>query len=741
MRSLLLICLLSVAGLTVAEEAVVDPPGRVARLSLVEGEVSMAPAGTEEWAEAILNRPLTSGDRVWVDNGGRAELQVGSATLHVDQGSGVSLVNLDDDVLHLGLTEGSVTIRVLRKRDNESIVIDTPNATVTLLHPGEYHVQVNSAGDQTIVGTRNGDSEVSAGEKSWKVGAYQQGTFDGSGELSASINELGPRTAFQEWANDRNRPSESSVSSRYVSSEVIGYEDLDRHGYWVNEPRYGYVWRPTHVVAGWAPYRFGRWVWVSPWGWNWVDNSPWGFAPFHYGRWANVQNRWCWVPGPRYIRPVYAPALVAWAGSPGVSVGVSFGSGIGWFPLGPREIYVPGYRYSRGYLHNVNVSNTVIVNNTYINNVYYNRNRNFDYRYGRHPGAVTVVDRDRFVGGRPIDGQWSRVPEADLRRWHHDSRPPALAPNRDSVFASRVLGRIPGNAQNNFRGSADQRGNDARNQLAARNAAGRVPFDAERLAIEANGGRPVGRAQLSPDVRPGANRAQLSGDAVHAQRAQPGTEARDVSHNNQDSGTVARPRSSAGGSEVSRSFGDRPVWLQGQPDNSIRTDDDRRRQIPEQRQSEPWGSDSESARRARAGAPPMNSLQQQQSQPRSGGAPNPTLSERAGGATVQQWRGEQRADRAQRAGTSQDRTFGAATQRESAPARSAPPTYQPQTQTQPQYRAPQRQQPAAEPSRSLPPAPKQPASNAENSGRSTRQDNNSRPDSGKSAGPRFQHQQ
>ncbi|HKE94640.1 MAG TPA: hypothetical protein VKB34_10065, partial [Povalibacter sp.] len=253
MRSLSLICLLAIAGLAVAEqpaaapEPVVDPPGRVARLSYTEGEVSVAPAGTEEWAEAVVNRPLTSGDRVWVDRGGRAELQVGSATIDLDQGSGLSIVNLDDDVLHLTLTEGTATVRVNRKRDDESIGIDTPNATVTLLRPGEYHIEANSAGDQTIVGTRSGESEVVAGQKSWRIGSNEEGTFNGTGELAADIHGLGPRTAFEDWANDRNRGSESSVSSRYVSNEVIGYEDLDRHGYWVNEPAYGYVWQPTYV--------------------------------------------------------------------------------------------------------------------------------------------------------------------------------------------------------------------------------------------------------------------------------------------------------------------------------------------------------------------------------------------------------------------------------------------------------------------------------------------------------------
>ncbi len=490
MRSLLLLCLLSLSCLSLAEE-VADAPGRVARLSLIEGEVTLAPAGTEEWAEAVLNRPLTSGDRLFVENGGRAELQAGSSKIHLDAGTGLSIIELDDDVMRLELSEGSTVVRVLRRRDGERIEVETPNATVDVLHPGEYRIDANSAGDRTVVAVRSGSSDVLSDGKSWRVDDGEQGTFTGSGQLSANVVPLGPRTAFEDWANDRNRVSENSESARYVSTEVIGYEDLDRNGRWINEPTYGHVWTPTYVAAGWAPYRYGRWVWVSPWGWSWVDNSPWGFAPFHYGRWAYASNRWCWVPGPRHIRPVYAPALVAWAGSPGVGVSVGIGPGVGWFPLGPREVYVPGYRYSRRYLSNINVSNTVIVNNTYITNVYNGRHRNFDYRYGRDPRAVTIVDRDRFRGGGNLDGHWSRVDRNDLRRWHHDPRPPALAPNRDSVFAARTLGRIPGGSDHVVRQTFAQRNRDAGAQRPAR-----ISFDAEQRAIEANGGRPIPRSQL-----------------------------------------------------------------------------------------------------------------------------------------------------------------------------------------------------------------------------------------------------
>jgi len=441
-----MVCLLVLTTLLLAPlgaaraDDVVDPPSRAARLSYVSGDVSLAPAGNDEWAQAVLNRPLTTGDRLWVDQGARAEVQVGSANLYLDGDSGFSFVDLDDSQMHMKLTDGTLTVRVQSKRDDESIEIDTPNATVSLLHPGEYHLEVDETGDRTIVKTRSGESEVYGQDQTYQVAAGEQGEFSGTGELTADVRSIEPRSEFENWANDRDRDGEESRSARYVSNGVVGYRDLDRYGSWIDEPEYGYVWSPSYVVAGWAPYRFGRWAWVSPWGWSWIDDAPWGFAPFHYGRWAYLRSRWCWVPGPRHIRPVYAPALVGWTGAPGF--GASVALGVGWFPLGPREVYVPGYRYSPRYIRSVNVSNTW-VNNTYIRNLRNGRNPDIRYRYGRDPHAVTVVDRDRFVAGRPIDGHRTPVNARDLGRWHNAARPPQINPGRESMLAGQLAQRPP----------------------------------------------------------------------------------------------------------------------------------------------------------------------------------------------------------------------------------------------------------------------------------------------------------
>ena len=80
-----------------AGQALADPPGRVARLSYVGGDVSMQPAGFEEWAEARVNRPLVTGDSLYSDRASRVEMEVGAATVRLDERTAFRLLNLDDD--------------------------------------------------------------------------------------------------------------------------------------------------------------------------------------------------------------------------------------------------------------------------------------------------------------------------------------------------------------------------------------------------------------------------------------------------------------------------------------------------------------------------------------------------------------------------------------------------------------------------------------------------------------------
>ena len=439
-----------------------DPPSRVARLAYASGNVSFNPAGTDDWVTAVVNRPMTTGDKLWADDGARAELHLGYATVRLSDHTGFSFLNLTDDVTQLRLTEGTLNIRVRHLGDDETFEVDTPNLAFSILRPGSYRVNVNEAGEATVVAVRDGQGEVTGGGSAYTIRAREEGVFNGVDQLDADIERArADEDDFDHWCMDRDRREEHSISSRYVSDDVVGYQDLDDYGGWRPVPEYGNVWFPHTTVVGWAPYRYGHWVWIAPWGWTWVDDAPWGFAPFHYGRWVVVGGVWGWVPCPprpavvtvAYVRPVYAPALVAWVGGAHWGVGVAVGgapaAGVAWFPLGPRDVYCPSYHVSHTYVTNVNVSNTTIINRTQVtnvyNNVYVNKTvnvTNVTYQNQTAPNAVTAVSHQAFVSAQPVHNNMIRVAQREVVSAPVAPIAPAVAPQQRSVLGAGAEARV-----------------------------------------------------------------------------------------------------------------------------------------------------------------------------------------------------------------------------------------------------------------------------------------------------------
>lgn len=430
-----------------------DPPSRVARLSQINGAVSFNPAGTDDWVDAVPNRPMTTGDKLWADDQSRAELHIGSASLRLSSHTGFSFLNLTDDTTQIQITEGTLRIRVKRLGENEVFEVDTPNLAFSILRTGVYEVKVNEGGDVTVVQVREGQGEVTGGGSAYNLRNGDTGTFSGTDQLSPDIQNGGfDDDDFDRWCGDRDRHEDRSVSSRYVADDVIGYEDLDDNGGWRATPDYGQVWFPHVTVVGWAPYRYGHWAWISPWGWTWVDDAPWGFAPFHYGRWVVVGGVWGWVPAPRpvvgvaYVRPVYAPALVAWVGGPHFSVGVGVGGGpVGWFPLGPREVFVPSYRVSEAYVTRVNVTNTTVTNvvvHNYYTNVVVNKNVTVTNVTYVNRTAVTATSGTAFTSAQPVGRNMVRVDARDVQSASVVATTPAVAPQQRSVLGAGAAARV-----------------------------------------------------------------------------------------------------------------------------------------------------------------------------------------------------------------------------------------------------------------------------------------------------------
>ena len=394
-----------------------DPPSRVARLSYLDGSVSMQPGGAGDWGAAAKNRPVTIGDKLWTDKDSRAELQAGQASIHLGSMTALSFLNLDQNVIQMRLAEGHVNLRVRELRQGDTYEIDTPNLAFTVREAGAFRVDVNENGDYTTVTVIRGNGEIAAGGQTYPLNAGERGDVSGNDQnvkyIPGSASEPDP---LDRWAQERNIKEDQSPSARYVSRDTVGYSDLDDNGTWKEEPEVGNVWVPNNVPPGWAPYSDGNWAYVAPWGWTWVGAEPWGFAPYHYGRWNYFGSYWGWCPGPIYAPPYYGPAFVGFLGGGfgiGVGFGFGWGGGYGWFPLGWGEPFRPWYHCGPGYWNHVNVYNTHFNHFNDFHNV--NNFRNFNYRYARNTNAVTTASHNAFVNGQAINRNATHLSASSLR--------------------------------------------------------------------------------------------------------------------------------------------------------------------------------------------------------------------------------------------------------------------------------------------------------------------------------------
>jgi hypothetical protein len=303
--------------------------------------------------------------------------------------------------------------------------VDTPNGAILVDQPGDIRVDSYPQDDTTVVTVSSGAVEVTGQNLDQQLGPNQSLRLSGSNPVYAEQVQLLPPDGLDQFDQQREYRRQRASSYQYVSPDMIGAADLDDYGDWQpgnqDNQGYGAVWYPRGVPAGWTPYSNGHWAWVAPWGWTWVEAEPWGFAPFHYGRWASFGGRWGWVPGPPpsafggQVQPMYSPALVAFVGGGGGGLSGVIGAIAAWFPLGPREAYQPWYHASPAYCNRVNVTNIYTTNVTEIHNTYINKTVNVynttnvtNITYVNRTVATVVVPQSALASGRPI-GQVQRV--------------------------------------------------------------------------------------------------------------------------------------------------------------------------------------------------------------------------------------------------------------------------------------------------------------------------------------------
>src|SRR5438067_2495133 len=413
-----------------SEEA---PPSVVGRIGAVSGSVSLRPAGGE-WKAAAINDPLIAGMAVRTADRARAAIGIGAFRGVLTGGSEAEIARLDDAAVQIALKQGRIGIHVTRLEPGAAVEIDLPQGGVWLLAPGDYDIV---AGNDQITG---------------RIAVFTgQAQFAGSGAdrtLAAGsalvLNTKGPAIAaaaaddFVASWRSASEPAEAPALKR-VSAAMTGWDALDTAGTWEASEGLGAVWLPKNVPDDWAPYRYGHWRWAAPWGWNWVDDMPWGFAPSHYGRWTRIAHdggaqRWAWVPGTEVAHPIYMPAAVNFIGSAGIGLSAPdpIGSVVAWFPLAPGEAYWPGYTSDLGLIRKINAGAVKDV-------------AKIGPGVGNEPPAelitahypnrrfATVVPRAVFAGGRAVaPAQVSLPPErlgnAPLLLGSPQIMPPASKP-------------------------------------------------------------------------------------------------------------------------------------------------------------------------------------------------------------------------------------------------------------------------------------------------------------------------
>ncbi len=386
------------------------------RISLIDGDVQIKTEDTEEWVPASINMPLKDGDRIWVPEGGRTELQIGDGTsLRLDQKSALDILTIEKDSFQFYLTEGYVYANFRGLRDS-LLQIDTPLSSVRSYDRSVFRIDISEDGytntsvyrGSVYAENRDGKTTIDEGNTL----SLREGTY-------AELAPLGPPDEWEQWNSERDRKlAERRPASRYLPDELQPYSaDFEGNGRWVNIREYGYVWTPTVAVsAGWAPYRTGRWVWMGG-DYVWVSYEPWGWVPYHYGRWAFVDSvGWCWVPPVRGA-VYWGPGFVGWVQTP---------TYVSWVPLAPGEIY-----YGHGYYgpHSVNITNINITHIDVTRVVY----RNVHVRNG-----VTIVHHDTFVTGKHVD---VKVRENPFLREKISIGRPNIKPERATFIP--VLKEIP----------------------------------------------------------------------------------------------------------------------------------------------------------------------------------------------------------------------------------------------------------------------------------------------------------
>ncbi len=371
--------------------ALADSGNGVARVTVVNGTITVQHGDNGDTEAAVVNAPISVGDYLSTGSGSHAEVQLDNADfIRVASGAQVRFSKLDPSDNQLQLAAGTVELHVLQS-SSANVSLDTPSITIRPDQAGSYRVTVDGTGN-TIFTVRSGQADLLGPQGSQTIDSGTTVLVKGSSSNPqvSTINTVA-YDDFDSWNAQRDQYEQRLSADRYANQNIVGLDDLDSYGHWVWVSDYGNVWVPYSDQSDWAPYQDGRWAWAPYYGWTWVGYEPWGWAPYHYGRWLYASGYgWAWWPGPVYGPVAYCPGAVAFFGYGsgfGFSIGFGF-SNVAWVPLAPYEPFYPwwGQGGFGGNVTNINITN-INITNVNIAKVYRNAR-------GPHAAIAALTVRD-----------------------------------------------------------------------------------------------------------------------------------------------------------------------------------------------------------------------------------------------------------------------------------------------------------------------------------------------------------
>ena len=243
-----------------AQSQPADPPGRVGRLSAIDGTVQQRTPDDNDWTQANLNYPVTSGFAIAPQDGGRAEIEVGSMALRVGPLSELDITNLGDHDASLTLAQGELNLRLGRLPNGDRIEIVTPRGVLSILAAGQYHIDAGTTESPTRFEVFNGRAELQRDGGNTALASGQAALINADATQGLTMASVEP-DPLDQWAFDRDRgtprptrtarsappapygsgspppaPYESQPAP-YVSPEMTGAADLSAYGNWNTDPQ------------------------------------------------------------------------------------------------------------------------------------------------------------------------------------------------------------------------------------------------------------------------------------------------------------------------------------------------------------------------------------------------------------------------------------------------------------------------------------------------------------------------